>query len=161
MGVVLPPFQQLVDGHWRDVARLCMALAGPDAGEDAAQRAWMQALEAYSTLEHASNLKGWLMTIARRAAIDEHRARARRPIPVEEVPDRPSGSQADGLEEGVWGLVRELPERRRTALVLRYVLDLTHEEAAEILGTTPPASRRLVSDALATLRGAMQEEVSP
>ena len=45
-----------------------------------------------------------------------------------------------------------LPERQRTALALRYVADLEHAEIARVLDTTPTATRRLVSDALASLR---------
>ena len=37
----LPPFQHLVDEHWRDVARLAHALA-PGHGDDVAQQAWTQ-----------------------------------------------------------------------------------------------------------------------
>jgi hypothetical protein len=36
--VNLPPFQRLVDAHWRDVARLARALAGPVDGDDVASR---------------------------------------------------------------------------------------------------------------------------
>jgi hypothetical protein len=86
--VVLPPFQTLVDAHWRDVARVAAALAGPDDAEDAAQRAWVSALRAYPSLTSARNLRGWLLTIAANAAMDGHRSRARRPVPVAELPDR-------------------------------------------------------------------------
>jgi hypothetical protein len=37
-------------------------------------------------------------------------------------------------------------------VVLKYVADLDHPAVAAALGTTPTMSRRLVSDALATLR---------
>ena len=45
----LPPFQHLVDEHWRDVARLAHGLA-PGHGDDVAQQAWTQALAAYPRL---------------------------------------------------------------------------------------------------------------
>ena len=41
---------------------------------------------------------------------------------------------------------------QRLAVTLRFVGDLDHAEVARHLGTTPVATRRLVSDALATLR---------
>jgi RNA polymerase sigma factor (sigma-70 family) len=150
--VVLPPFQTLVDAHWRDVARVAAALAGPDDAEDAAQRAWVSALRAYPSLTSARNLRGWLLTIAANAAMDGHRSRARRPVPVAELPDRPAPAGPDLPDAGLWAAVRDLPERQRTAVALKYVADLEHTEIARALGTTPAASRRLVSDALATLR---------
>ena len=65
----LPPFQRLVDDHWRDVDRLARALAG-SAGEDVAQQAWVQALAAYPRLTSARNLRSWLLTITHRCAMD-------------------------------------------------------------------------------------------
>jgi DNA-directed RNA polymerase specialized sigma24 family protein len=45
-----------------------------------------------------------------------------------------------------------LPARQREAVALRYVADLDHAGVAAAMGTTPAATRRLVSDALAALR---------
>jgi RNA polymerase sigma factor (sigma-70 family) len=158
--VSLPPFQRLVDAHWRDVARLAHALAGPVDGPDVAQQAWTQALAAYPSLRSAQNLRGWLLTITSRCAMDAHRGRARRAVPVEDaalasVDPAPGPDQQPDRGGEVWRAVRALPERQRTALVLRYVVDLDHAAVAENLGTTPAASRRLVSDALAALRAAL------
>lgn len=156
----MQPFQQVVDEHWRDVARLTAALAHPDDVEDAVQRTWLQALRAYPTLRHGRNLRGWLLTIAARAAADGHRARRRRPVPVAQLPEYPVGTGAPdapgGNDEDLWARVRQLPERQRTAVALRYVLDLPHADIARMLGTTETATRRLVSDALATLRKDLQ-----
>jgi DNA-directed RNA polymerase specialized sigma24 family protein len=170
--VDLPPFQTLVDTHWRDVARLSRALAGPLDGDDVAQQAWVQALAAYPRLTSTRNLRGWLLTITARCATDVHRTRARRPVPVggaAEVDGAAAGAggggthrastdgsvggpAADGPDADLWDAVRDLPERQRTALALRYVADLDHAAVAAALGTTPAATRRLVSDALAALR---------
>lgn len=161
--MTLPPFQHLVDAHWRDVARLAHALAGPVDGDDVAQQAWTQALAAYPRLRSAQNLRGWLLTVTARCATDVHRARGRRAVPVGDVPDRPDGAPSpdDGLPDGdLWAAVRALPERQRTAVALRYVVDLDHAGIAAALGTTPAATRRLVSDALAALRAGTPEEVS-
>ena len=152
----LPPFQQLVDAHWRDVGRLAHALAGPVDGPDVAQQAWTQALAAYPSLRNARNLRGWLMTVTSRCAMDVHRGRNRRPVPVEHLPEgsvrAEPGADAHIGDTELWELVRKLPERQRTAVALKYVADLDHAGVAAALGTTPAASRRLVSDALATLR---------
>lgn len=152
----LPPFQQLVDAHWRDVGRLAHALAGPVDGPDVAQQAWTQALAAYPSLRNGRNLRGWLMTVTARCAMDAHRGRSRRAVPVEHLPED-SGGTVLGADHHVgdadlWVMVRALPERQRTAVALKYVADLDHAGVAAALGTTPAASRRLVSDALATLR---------
>lgn len=152
----LPPFQRLVDDHWRDVDRLARALAGP-AGEDVAQQAWVQALAAYPRLTSARNLRSWLLTITHRCAMDHHRRRSGGPVPTDEpaaLEAAPLAPPADAglLDEELWQRVGALPPRQREAIVLRYVGDLDHASVGRALGTTPAASRRLVSDALATLR---------
>ncbi|HET9654618.1 MAG TPA: sigma-70 family RNA polymerase sigma factor [Kineosporiaceae bacterium] len=166
--MTLPPFQRLVDEHWHAVGRLAHALAGPVDGDDVAQQAWTQALAGYPSLRSAANLRGWLLTITARCAADAHRSRGRRAVPLAELPDRgrPPGTPASGpagspdpadlpVGEDLWAAVRALPERQRTAVALRYVADLDHAEIAQLLGTTPAATRRLVSDALAVLRRAV------
>lgn len=155
--MTLPPFQTLVDAHWRDVGRLAVALAGPGEGPDVAQQAWAQALSAYPSLTDARNLRGWLLTITARAATDSHRARARRPVPVPDLPDRPAPPPSTPHDDLLWAAVRRLPERQRTAVALHYVLDLPHADVGRALGTTPAASRRLVSDALTSLRASWTE----
>ncbi|CAN7232235.1 RNA polymerase sigma factor [Knoellia sp. LjRoot47] len=150
----LPPFQSLVDAHWRDVGRLAHALAGPNLGDDVAQQAWVQALAAYPRLTSTRNLRGWLLTITHRCAMDAHRA-ARRTTPHDDPASLATAPVVDGPaapDDGLWARVGSLPERQREAVVLKYVADLDHRAVATALGTTSAMSRRLVSDALATLR---------
>jgi RNA polymerase sigma factor (sigma-70 family) len=152
--VSLPPFQTLVDAHWRDVARLAHGLVGPGAAEDVAQQAWTQALAAYPRLTHARNLRSWLLTVTHRCAMDHHRT-ARRSTAHDDpasLVDAPTTPPPEAPDAGLWARVAALPERQREAVVLRYVGDLDHRSVAAALGTTPAMSRRLVSDALSALR---------
>ena len=149
----LPPFQHLVDEHWRDVARLAHALA-PGSGDDVAQQAWTQALAAYPRLTHGRNLRSWLLTITHRCAMDSHRA-ARRTTPHEDpalLAEAPTQLPPEVPDGDLWARVAALPPRQRDAVVLRFVGDLDHRAVAAALGTSPGMSRRLVSDANATLR---------
>jgi len=158
--VTLPPFQHLVDAHWRDVARLAHALAGPVDGDDVAQQAWTQALTAYPRLRSTSNLRGWLLTVTYRCAMDVHRSRRRRAVPTQDIATigeasalwLVKGPEIDRPDERLWSRVADLPERQRHAVVLKYVVDLDHPSIAKALDTTPTMSRRLVSDGLAALR---------
>ncbi|WP_377639052.1 RNA polymerase sigma factor [Oryzobacter terrae] len=158
----LPPFQHLVDEHWRDVARLAHALA-PGHGDDVAQQAWTQALAAYPRLTHARSLRSWLLTITHRCAMDHHRA-ARRTTPHDDpasLDEAPVVVPPDAPDSTLWARVAALPERQREAVVLRFVADLDHRAVAAALGTTPGMSRRLVSDAVATLRLDLDVERPP
>ncbi len=58
---------------------------GRGEAEDCFQETFLAALRAYPRLDDTSNLRGWLLTIAHRKAIDHHRANGRRPMPVAEV----------------------------------------------------------------------------
>jgi RNA polymerase sigma factor (sigma-70 family) len=153
--VTLPPFQRVVDAHRDDVHRFLMATAGPNEADDAFQETFIAALRAYPRLRPDSNVRGWLLTIAHRKAIDAHRARGRRAVPVAEV-DRGGAEdpvlRSAGEEPVLWARVRALPEKQRAAVVCRFALDLSHAEAAEVIGCSDAAARRSLHEALTKLR---------
>jgi DNA-directed RNA polymerase specialized sigma24 family protein len=96
-----------------------------------------------------------VLTIAHRKAIDAHRARARRPVPVGAARERPAPDPRPAATEGDrWEQVRALPPRQRAVLTLRYAADLTHAEIGVVLGCSEPASRRAAADGLRALRAA-------
>ncbi len=70
----LPPFQALLDSYSHDVHRFLVANVGPVDADDCYQETWIAALRGYPRLQHATNLRGWVLTIAARKAIDVHRA---------------------------------------------------------------------------------------
>jgi RNA polymerase sigma factor (sigma-70 family) len=150
----IPPFQVFLDEHRTIVYRFLLAAAGPQDVEDCFQETFLSALRAYPRLRDASNLRGWVLAIAGRKAIDAGRARARRPIPMEELPDQATdGGGFDGLSlDPVWDVVRDLPPRQRVALVQRVVLDRSYADLAAEMGGTKAAARANVYQALKKLR---------
>ena len=150
----LPPFQKLLDEHRVDVYRFCVASAGPGEADDCFQETWIAALRAYPELRRADNLRAWLFRIAQNKAIDLHRSRSRRPMPVEEVPEPvPAGGRAelDGEHE-LWAAVRGLPPKQRTAVFCRTVLGMPYPELARLLESSEDAARRNVFEGLEKLR---------
>src|SRR6476619_1298819 len=85
MGV--PPFQTLLDEHGPAVHGFLVASVGNSDADDCWQETFIAALRAYPKLEHDGNLRGWVLTIAHRKAIDSHRARGRRPVPKDDLPE--------------------------------------------------------------------------
>ena len=71
----IPPFQELLDEHGSDVLGFLVASVGPHDAEDCFQETFIAALRAYPRIEHARNLRSWLLTIAHRKAIDHRRER--------------------------------------------------------------------------------------
>lgn len=147
----LPPFQKLIDAHGRDVHRLLVALVGAAHADDCYQETWLAALRAYPRLRDATNLRGWVLTIARRKAIDHARAGRRVPLLVGELPDRGT-DLAEPADEALWSQVRALPEKQRTALALRYVADASYQEISAVMRTSEEAARRSVHEGLKRLR---------
>ena len=152
----LPPFQRFLDAHSADVLRFLVASVGRHDADDAFQETFLSALRAYPRLRADSNLRGWVLTIAHRKAIDVHRARGRNPVPVAEIHDGaqpPSPPARHSIEQGDhWERVRGLPPRQREVLTLRFAADLSHAEIATALGCTEEAARRAAADGLKNLR---------
>ena len=150
----LPPFQQLLDLHARDVRRFLVATVGAVDAEDCYQETWLAALRAYPRLRDASNLRSWILTVAHHKAIDHLRGRRRQPVPIAELPDRPesfSPAPDDGLSD-LWARVRQLPPKQRSALALRYIADAAYAEISAVMGTSEEAARRNVHEGLKRLR---------
>jgi RNA polymerase sigma factor (sigma-70 family) len=148
----LPPFQSLLDEHAAEVMAVLRGAVGRTDAEDCFQETFLAALRAYPRLDDNRNLRGWLLTIAHRKAIDHHRANGRRPLPVAE-PEGPAGVTAEPeLDDGIWTLVGALPPKQRAAVALRYACDLPHAEIAAALGCSPEAARRSLHEGMKRLR---------
>ena len=151
--MALPPFQTLLDGHGRDVHRFLIANVGPVDADDCWQETWLSALRAYPSLKDASNLRAWVFTIAHRKAIDHVRARGRRAIPVAEAAELAGAAPESVLaDEQLWSSVGQLPDKQRTAVTLRFLVDSSYAEIADVMGSSEEAARRNVHEALKRLR---------
>ena len=156
MSMRLPPFQSLLDVHGSDVYRFCVAMVGAVEADDCFQETWIAALRAYPSLRRADNLRAWRFRIAQNKAIDAHRARSRRPVPVESVPEPaaplPAAGGAEDSQPELWARVRELPPKQRTAVFCREVLGMPYAELALLLECSEDAARRNVHEGLKRLR---------
>jgi RNA polymerase sigma factor (sigma-70 family) len=149
--VSVPPFQRFLEEHRSDVYRFLLASVGARDADDVFQETFLAALRAYPGLQDARNLRGWVLTIATRKALDHWRAEKRRPVPFERVPDRPAPERADGDPE-LWRAVAELPPRQRAAVIHRYVLDLPYADVGIALGCSEEAARASAAEGRRRLR---------
>ena len=148
----LPPFQTVLEEHREAVLRFLAASIGRQEADDVFQETFLAALRAYPRLQRGDNLRGWLLKIASRKAIDAHRARKRAPVPAEHVDPGAAPSNGNLPDEALWQAVRALPDRQRTAVVLRFTFDLAYGEMGEVMDSSEEAARRNVFEGLKKLR---------
>jgi RNA polymerase sigma factor (sigma-70 family) len=148
--VRVPPFESFYEEHRDVVLRELRRTLGREAAEDAYQETFLRALRAYGRLRHADNLRAWVLTIARRVAVDELRRREARPAPPEPALDsRPAYEELDELAGA-------LPQTERAAVVLRYGYDLSYAAIGAALGSSEQAARQATSSGVRRLRRRMQ-----
>lgn len=150
----MKPFEQIVTEYGPLVLRVCRAVVGPDDAEDAWSETFLAALKGYPELPADARVEAWLVTVAHRKGIDVTRSRARRPVPVPEVPERPArtGCPGESGDDDLWEALRALPPRQRQAVAYHYLADLPYKEVAAITGGTEVAARRAAADGISTLR---------
>jgi RNA polymerase sigma factor (sigma-70 family) len=153
----LPPFQRFLDTHRDLVWRYLVRAVGRGEADDCFQETFISALRTYPRVRPDSNLRAWVLTIAHRKALDVHRARARRALPVADVAavDEREASSASARDDALWRAVGELPPRQRSAVALRYVADLPHRDIAAAIGCSEEAARRSLHEGLKKLREVM------
>lgn len=145
-------FAALYAQHRDELARYCRSILRHDQDvEDALQSTMAKAFAALRTETREIALRPWLFRIAHNEAISIVR---RRVEPVE-LDDRDGGDpdavpQAVETRERLRLLrddLRDLPERQRSALVLRELSGLGHREIADVLGTSPSAVKQAIYEA--------------
>jgi RNA polymerase sigma factor (sigma-70 family) len=149
--IPIPPFQDLLDRHRTMLYRFCRVAVGPTEADDVFQETFLAALRAYPRLRDGEHLDRWLLRIASRKAIDHHRARSRRAIPSDELPEQLAWAQAD-RDDDLWSAVAALPPRQRVAVVHRHVLDRPYAEIAELMDATEETVRANVYQGIKKLR---------
>lgn len=148
----LPPFSVFLEREREVVYRVLIGLVGPDDADDCFQETFIKALRAYPGLRDARNLRGWVLTIARRTAIDSVRARSRRPDRL----DDPDGIEAPAAPElsdpALWAAVRALPPRQREAVALHHMGGLPYAQVGQAMGCSEDAARRSAFEGIRRLR---------
>jgi len=155
------PFEEIVAEHGQVVMRVCRALLGPHDAADAWSETFLSALRAYPDLRPGSNVRGWLVTIAHRKAIDRIRAADRAPRPTDRLPETPTTDDHAEADPELRAALEALPPKQRGAVVYRYLADLSYAEVATLLHSSEAAARRSAADGIANLRTTYLKGVAP
>ena len=151
-------FDRLVERYQRDVYRLCYRYVNNhEDANDLAQEVFLKAWRAIGRFRGDSSFRTWLYRIGVNACLN-FRA-LRRPV-IQELPEAlvdPRPGAAVRVERGdearrVRAAVSRLPEKQRATLILKIYHDLTHEEVAQVLGSTVGTVKANLFHALGNLR---------
>lgn len=130
--------------------RYLRVLASQDA-DDVASETWLQIARDFGRFRgDVDDFRGWATTIARNRALDVRRRQSRRP-PIDgdfdlltelAAPDDTAYEATTALAtEEALQLIAQLPQDQAEAVLLRVVVGLDANRAAEILGKRPGAVR--------------------
>jgi RNA polymerase sigma-70 factor (ECF subfamily) len=151
-------FGCLVERHQRDVYRLCFRFVNDrDDAADLTQEVFLRAYRAIRSFRGESAFSTWLYRIAVNLC-QSFRASRR---PHDELTESSvvvgGGEVLDRIERrerihAVRDAVARLPAKQRATLVLKVYHELTHEQVAEVLGTSVGTAKANLFHALANLR---------
>jgi RNA polymerase sigma-70 factor (ECF subfamily) len=158
--------KMLYDEHAGPLLMFVLRLTGGDRqrAEDIVQetllRAWRNAHRLGA--QGQQSLRPWLVTVARRIAIDEHRSVTARPPETYDRELESFPSTADETDRmlqlmTVTDSLRTLSQSHREILVETYFRGRTVPEAAEVLGLPLGTAKSRVYYALRALRTALQQ----
>jgi RNA polymerase sigma-70 factor (ECF subfamily) len=160
--------EELIRRHERRLYQLAYRLLkDPQETEDALQEVFLKAYENAARFQPISTVKAWLNRITANHCLNRLRQR----VPIQDslddedrAPQVPShtANPLEALEESdlarrLEGLLAALPENQRRALVLKRFGDLSYQEIAEIMGTSPGAVDGLIKRARQFLRKALAD----
>lgn len=136
------------------VQSLCRHLGDPDTAEDLVQETYARMMRSLPNFRGDGSARSWLLRIARNTCADATRVRKRRRTrdAFAEVPDIADAPPSGWTE--VTSVLQHLSPDRRQAFVLTQILDLSYQEAADILecpiGTVRSRVARAREDLVAT-----------
>jgi RNA polymerase sigma-70 factor (ECF subfamily) len=156
--------RRLWDEHAGPLLAFVLRLTGGDRGraEDVVQETLLQAWRHPEVLDPARGpVRPWLMTVARRVAIDHYRARQARPAEVGDEGLEQLATE-DGIDDALerWlvaDALATLAPAHREALLHTYYAGRTATEAAMTLGVPAGTVKSRVFYGLRALRLALEE----
>ena len=153
-------FDLLVERHRRTVYQLCYRFVGShEDASDLSQDVFLRAYRGLRTFRGQSSLGTWIYRIGvnvclNRVAVKVPRTEA---IEAREHVDMKTESPVEGVLRGeravrVRAAIAQLPPKQRTTLILRIYQEMSHQEIADIVGSSVGAVKANVFHALQNLK---------
>jgi RNA polymerase sigma-70 factor (ECF subfamily) len=136
-------FAALAERHYDRVYRLAWRWSGAAThAEDIAQDVMVKLATAIKTFRGEAEFSTWIYRIAYSTTIDFMRARQRivhlAPSQMMTLAESTATETPEDnvIGQELWQAVRALPDQQRDAVLLVYGEDLSHQEAARVMGCT-------------------------
>lgn len=148
-------FDDFVEARSGSLLRSAWLLTGDwGTAEDLVQSALLVAWSRWPTLTRPDAPELYVRRVMLRTFLRWRRRRWNREV-VAEAPEIADGGDPAGdidLKQSVQVVLAGLPSRQRAVVVLRYFMDLTEAQTADMLGCSVGSVKKHASRALATLR---------
>lgn len=157
-------FDLIVERHQRTVYLVCYRFMGNhEDASDLAQDVFVRAFKGLRNFKGEASLGTWLYRVGVNACLNRVALKRPETEPIDAAQhiDRRAGDPLaeivrDERAAEVRAAIRKLPPKQRAALVLRVYQELTHEEIANILGSSVGAVKANFFHALGNLRRILQ-----
>jgi RNA polymerase sigma-70 factor (sigma-E family) len=148
------PFDDFFAEQFPRLVRVALLIVGSTASaEEIVQDAFIKVYRRWDGLENPAAFARVCVVNGCRDRL-RRRARWRIRVPLVAADDTTTDDTDTGDDE-LLAHVRALPDRQRTAIVLRYYEELTQAEIADALGLSAPAVKSLLHRALENIRKEM------
>jgi RNA polymerase sigma-70 factor, ECF subfamily len=159
-------FDVLVERHRRAVYRLCYRFVNNhEDASDLSQDVFLRAYRGLKSFRGHASLATWLYRIGVNVCLNRVSVRTLAVEPIDEHPieDRAELASDRMLRDERGGLVRaaiaRLPPKQRATLILRTYQEMSHQEIADVLGSSVGAVKANLFHALANLKKLLGEEI--
>jgi RNA polymerase sigma-70 factor (ECF subfamily) len=162
-------FDLIVERHRRPVYQLCYRFVGNhEDASDLSQDVFLRAFRGLRRFRGQSSLATWLYRIGVNVCLNRVNASATLDKATTSVDDEPltderSDSPSDLIlrkerAEHVRAAIARLPRKQRATLILRTYHEMTHQEIADVLGTSVGAVKANFFHALGNLKKLLREQ---
>ncbi|HEY6786906.1 MAG TPA: SigE family RNA polymerase sigma factor [Trebonia sp.] len=151
----------LYQSHALSLARLALLMLGDrDAAQDVVQDAFLGLYRRWDKLVSVDAAPAYLRSSVLNGCRTALRQRIRPAVPADGGALESAETTLLRTEEqqAVLAAIRRLPARQREALVLRYYLDMTEEQAAQTMGVSRGTVKSATSRAVAAVGRMVKEE---
>ncbi len=147
MGALFERYQSVVHG-------VLLASGSRTDVDDVVQDVFVVAMRKIGSLRDGEAFCAWLLTIARRKAVDAARRRRRWLV----LRESHGAAREDGRADEILAVIRSLPEAYRETLVWRLVEGLSGPQIAARTGMTPGSVRVNLHRGMEMLRQALEDD---